>query len=91
MRQIDCKIVSVTGNEIVIYKVENLCFKTRDLVTDMKYQVRYKFFNREAVAEAYYKEATDFYRTLIMRPSKDSVRTIGIPSMNILSIEPIGY
>lgn len=89
MRSIDKTSLSISGKIINIYKIEGLKFYPSDLIADRMYEVSYRLGSKEVVFDSYYVDSTEDCRTLIFKSPHNMMGTIGIPSMNILSIRAL--
>jgi hypothetical protein len=90
MRTIDKTSIAISGRIINIYKIEGLTFNPRKLVINGSYEIVYKLGSKEECIQSIYLNSTEDYRTLIFRSPHKEMGEIGIPSMNIISLEELG-
>lgn len=89
-RTVERTVLTESGKIGYIYKVEFLTFEPKLLVEGRKYVIRYFAERKTNKITVAYMGATDDYRTLIVSSPYDSgAITLGIPSFNIYSIEPV--
>lgn len=75
---------------ILIYKVEDLCFNPDNLREGHRYEITYRFGRSSDTIIGRYFGCTEDARTLILSRLGDDGTSIGIPSMNIYSIDRLG-
>ena len=84
--------LTISGATKPIYVIKDYKVNLRELLTESKFRINkfrvtYKLGSGEEQMVTRYLESTDDYRTLIFSNPTDSTRTIGIPTMNIISCE----
>lgn len=90
MRTIDKTSIAISGRIINIYKIEGLAFNPRKMYINNSYEVVYKLGSKEEKIQSMYLNHTEDFRTMIFRSTHKEMGEIGIPSMNIISVEPLG-
>jgi hypothetical protein len=75
---------------ILIYKVEDLVFNPESLREGYKYEIKHRYGRSQTTSLGRYYGCTEDARTLIFQRLDDSGISMGIPSMNIYSIDRIG-
>lgn len=89
-RTVERTVLTESGKIGYIYKVEFLTFEPKLLVEGRKYIIRYFAERKTNKITATYYGATDEFRTIIVSSPYDTgAITLGIPSFNIYSIEPV--
>lgn len=89
-RTIERTVLTESGKIGYIYKVERLTFEPRLLMEGRKYVIRYFSERKTNKITAVYMGATEDFRTiLVSSPYDNGAATLGIPSFNIYSIEPV--
>jgi hypothetical protein len=89
MRTIDKTSIATSGRVINIYKVEGLAFNPQKIFVNHYYEVVYKLGSSEGKIRSMYLYSTADYRTLVFISPHKEAGEIGIPSMNIISIDPV--
>jgi hypothetical protein len=89
MRNVDKTSLSMSGKIINIYKIEGLRFDPIQLFVDDMYEVVYRLGSSEREIESIYLDSTPDFRTIIFRSPHNMQSTVGIPSMNIISISKL--
>lgn len=89
MRNVDKTSLSMSGKIINIYKIEGLRFDPSQLIVDDMYEVVYRLGSSEREIESIYLDSTPDFRTIIFRSPHSMQSTVGIPSMNIISISKL--
>jgi hypothetical protein len=89
-RTVERTVLSESGKLTYIYKVENLAFEPKLLHEGRKYVIRY-FAERKTIkiTAVYYGSTEDFRTLIVSSPYNNGAITLGIPSYNIYSIEPL--
>jgi hypothetical protein len=89
MRNIEYTYQKSSGALGFIFKIEGLKFRSQNLVAGAVYEIEYKLGARTQSIRSVYFSATDNFRTIIVQNPESLGATIGIPSMNILSMERV--
>lgn len=89
MRNIECTYQKSSGALGFIFKIEGLKFRSQNLVPGIVYEIEYKLGARTNSIRSVYFSSTEGSRTIIVQNPTSLGATIGIPSMNILSMERI--
>ena len=89
MRTIEKTSIAMSGRIINIYKVEGLTFNPQKIFANNSYAVTYKLGSSEEIMNSIYLYSTEDYRTLVFKSPHKEAGEIGIPSMNIVSINPV--
>lgn len=89
MRNIESTYQKQSGALGFIFKIEGLKFRSQHLVPGVVYDIEYKLGSRTRSIRSVYFSSTPGFRTIIVQNPESLGATIGIPSMNILSMEKI--
>lgn len=89
-RKVERTYVTISSKTKNIYKIDNLSFQQKNLIEGYKYRISFFAEMAKQTIDAVYYGATDNCRTLIVSNPYDTVATtLGIPSYNIVSINPV--